>query len=97
MGSLTLRSGARRLPRYPVVVCHCRVVSDRAVRAAVSAGACDVDEVASLCGAGGACGGCVPTIEELLADAGTAVRHPERLRERQHRRRVAASPVSAPA
>lgn len=70
-----------------MLVCHCRVVSDRAVLAAVSAGATDVAEVASVCGAGGECGGCVPKIEELLADAVTAVHRPDRLREEQRRRR----------
>jgi bacterioferritin-associated ferredoxin len=49
-----------------MIVCHCNVVSDRVVRAAVQAGACCVEEVAERCGAGAECGGCQPRIERLL-------------------------------
>ena len=81
-----------------MLVCHCRVVSDRAVRAAVSAGAANLDDVATLCGAGSECGGCVPSVEALLAEAGIAVTAPERMAERQRQRRVAAgTPAFAPA
>lgn len=80
-----------------MLVCHCRVVSDRAVRAAISAGATGVDEVASLCGAGAECGGCVPSVEDLLAEAAIAVTAPERMAERQGRRRRASQPAFAPA
>ena len=81
-----------------MLVCHCRVVSDRAVRAAVSAGAANLDDVASLCGAGSECGGCVPSVEALLAEAGIAVATPERMAERQRQRRVAVgTPAFAPA
>lgn len=76
-----------------VLLCHCRVVSDRAVRAAASAGAADVEQVAALCGAGAECGGCHPSIEALLAEAAVAVRAPEGMAERQRearRRGVAA-------
>jgi bacterioferritin-associated ferredoxin len=70
-----------------VYVCHCRVVSDHSIRTAISAGARDVADVTALCGAGGACGGCHPTIEELLAEAAVAIREPELVRLRQARRR----------
>ena len=81
-----------------MLVCHCRVVSDRAVRAAISAGAADLDDVASLCGAGAECGGCVPSVEALLAEAAVAVAAPERVVERQRQRRVAAvAPAFSPA
>jgi bacterioferritin-associated ferredoxin len=68
-------------------VCHCRVVSDHSIRTAISAGARDVADVTALCGAGGGCGGCHPSIEELLAEAAVAIREPERARTRQGRRR----------
>jgi bacterioferritin-associated ferredoxin len=77
-----------------VLLCHCHVVSDRTVRAVAQAGAVDVDAVTSLCGAGGDCGGCVPAIEDLLAEAALAVREPERLRQRQRQRRVAVPSVA---
>jgi bacterioferritin-associated ferredoxin len=68
-------------------VCHCRVVSDHTIRATIAAGARDVDGVTARCGAGGACGGCRPAIEDLLAEAAAAVREPELVRARQARRR----------
>jgi bacterioferritin-associated ferredoxin len=50
-----------------VLVCHCRKVNDRAVRASVEAGARTVPDVAARCGAGTRCGGCWPAIDQLLA------------------------------
>ncbi|MBK9180362.1 MAG: (2Fe-2S)-binding protein [Acidimicrobiales bacterium] len=51
------------------MVCHCRAVGDRAIRAAVAAGAGDVEAVASTTTAGSDCGGCHQAILELLAEA----------------------------
>lgn len=78
-------------------VCHCRVVSDRAIRAAIAGGACDVEAVAAACGAGGACGACVPGIEQLLEEAGLAVRAPALVGARQtaRRQRLSSRPVSS--
>jgi len=70
-----------------VYVCHCEVVSDHSIRTAISAGAKDIETVTAVCGAGGACAGCHPTIEELLAEASLAIREPGVLRARQARRR----------
>jgi bacterioferritin-associated ferredoxin len=81
-----------------VFVCHCRVVSDRTIRAAIAAGARDVDQVTAVCGAGAGCGGCAPAIEGLLAEAALAVREPELVAARQAaRRRLAPSPALQPA
>jgi bacterioferritin-associated ferredoxin len=55
-----------------VLVCHCKVVSDRDVRAAIGAGARDEFDVADACGAGSICGGCVPAVTALLAESGCA-------------------------
>jgi bacterioferritin-associated ferredoxin len=49
-----------------MVVCHCEVVNDQTIVAAIQAGAVDADDLATLCGAGERCGGCRPTIESLL-------------------------------
>jgi bacterioferritin-associated ferredoxin len=70
-----------------VLVCHCEVVGDRTIRAAIADGAADVAAVTRRCGAGGGCGGCHPAIEELLAEARLAVERPDLLRDRQARRR----------
>jgi bacterioferritin-associated ferredoxin len=51
-----------------VFVCHCQVVSDRDVAAAVDAGADTVDAVGFVTGAGTGCGGCHESIEAILAE-----------------------------
>ena len=53
-----------------MIVCHCRVVSDRDVRAAIDGGAGDLCGVAAACGAGARCGGCLPELRRMLADRG---------------------------
>lgn len=50
-----------------MIVCHCEVVSDRCIRAAVADGAVSVDDVGRRCLAGTNCGGCQGTIATLLA------------------------------
>jgi len=56
-----------------VLVCHCRVVSERAVDAAISAGARDPRSVVRATHAGTGCGGCLASlrarIEQALAPA----------------------------
>ena len=49
-------------------VCHCRAVTAAESREAITAGACDLEEVGRRCGAGVTCGGCCPLIQELLAE-----------------------------
>ena len=51
-------------------VCHCRAVTDRHICEAIEAGACDAETVSRRCGAGGACGGCIPAVRALLAHYG---------------------------
>ena len=58
----------------PMFVCHCRAVTDGEIREAITAGACDLDEVGLRCGAGITCGGCCPLIQELLAEHAEADR-----------------------
>jgi bacterioferritin-associated ferredoxin len=50
-----------------MIVCHCGVVNDRAIRAAIESGACTMGDIAEGCGAGAQCGACRPTIGALLA------------------------------
>ncbi|HEX6311681.1 MAG TPA: (2Fe-2S)-binding protein [Acidimicrobiia bacterium] len=50
-----------------MIVCHCRAVSDRAVRSAIAEGAAREEELTERCGAGGRCGGCLPALRRLLA------------------------------
>lgn len=47
-------------------VCSCRVVTSCAVKDAIAAGAATIDDIARTCGAGSRCGGCWPTLAELL-------------------------------
>lgn len=51
-----------------MVVCHCHVVSDRALRDEIASGAMDADDLASRCGAGSRCGGCAPVVQAILAE-----------------------------
>lgn len=56
-----------------MLVCHCNVVTDREIRAAIDAGARDEFDVAEACGAATECGGCLPTVRALLDCAGCPV------------------------
>lgn len=50
-----------------MIVCHCEEVHERAIKHAIAAGARDIDDIASACGAGANCGGCWPELQKLLA------------------------------
>lgn len=51
-----------------MILCHCALVSDRAVRRAVADGAADLDALAARCGGAGAdCGGCRRALRSILA------------------------------
>ena len=49
-----------------MILCHCAVVSDREVRAAIANGATNVCALAEACGTSKACGGCLPAIRDEL-------------------------------
>ena len=49
-----------------MIVCHCRAVTDRAIREVVRSGASTCREVARACHAGRMCGGCRPAIAALI-------------------------------
>ncbi len=49
-----------------MIVCHCKGISDRDIRAAVRAGAGSVAAVGARCAAGTDCGGCHAVIDEIL-------------------------------
>ena len=51
-----------------MIVCQCRCVTDRQVRAAVERGADDLETLGRACGAGTDCQGCHATLETLLDD-----------------------------
>jgi bacterioferritin-associated ferredoxin len=51
-----------------MIVCHCRAVNDRVIRKAVTEGARTRVEVTEACEAGQECGGCHPTIEQVLEE-----------------------------
>jgi bacterioferritin-associated ferredoxin len=50
------------------MLCHCHVVTEGCIEDAVLRGASTAGHVEELCGAGAACGGCLPAIEGLLAE-----------------------------
>jgi bacterioferritin-associated ferredoxin len=49
-----------------MIVCHCNAVSDREVKAAAREGACELEDVQRMCGAGTDCAGCHDRIETIL-------------------------------
>ena len=49
-----------------MIVCHCKVVTDRAIRAAVREGAQTRTEVAQACAAGLCCGACGPAVDDII-------------------------------
>jgi len=49
-----------------MIVCHCRGITDRAIREVIRRGAHSPREVAIACHAGRSCGGCIPTVRELI-------------------------------
>ena len=51
-------------------VCVCHAVSDKEVRSAIDAGATTREAVTRACRAGGDCGACHQTIEDMIEDAG---------------------------
>lgn len=50
-----------------MIVCHCKAVSDRAIRKAVRSGARTRGEVSEACSASMGCGGCAPIVDEIIA------------------------------
>jgi bacterioferritin-associated ferredoxin len=49
-----------------VIVCHCRAVTDRTIRAAIEHGAEREDHLGEYCDAGRRCGGCLPALRRLI-------------------------------
>jgi bacterioferritin-associated ferredoxin len=60
-----------------VIVCHCRVVSDREVATAVRAGARSVSAVCRTTGAGQECGSCVFSLKRLVCEHDESLMAPE--------------------
>jgi bacterioferritin-associated ferredoxin len=56
-----------------VIVCHCRVVTDREVAAAVRSGAGSLGGVCRSTGAGQDCGSCVFSLKRLVCEHGAAL------------------------
>ena len=52
-----------------MIVCVCRVVTDKTVRDAIDDGASSAEEIGRACGAGTDCGNCRCSLGELLAEA----------------------------
>jgi bacterioferritin-associated ferredoxin len=59
-----------------MIVCLCRGVSDRAIRAAIEAGADTPRKLAAAVGAGTDCGSCCMLVRELLKESGRCAFQP---------------------
>jgi bacterioferritin-associated ferredoxin len=51
-----------------VIVCHCRAVTDRTIRACIREGASTLDVVSAETGASACCGGCEPAVTRILEE-----------------------------
>jgi bacterioferritin-associated ferredoxin len=56
-----------------LIVCHCRVVTDRAVADAVRAGARSLSSACRATGAGQDCGSCVFSLKRLVCEHGNSL------------------------
>jgi len=52
--------------RARMIVCHCKRITDRQIRAAVRAGAVSRREVSRSCAAASRCGGCGPAVDAII-------------------------------
>lgn len=51
-----------------MIVCHCRAVSDRTIRACARAGITTVEGIGQITGAATGCGGCEDLVCELIEE-----------------------------
>ena len=49
-----------------MIICQCNGLTDRTIRRMVREGARSRREVARVCAAGSACGGCAPAIDKII-------------------------------
>lgn len=56
-----------------MIVCHCKGISDKAIRRAVREGASSLERVSAGCGAGAECGGCHEVIRWLIQSEGDSL------------------------
>ena len=56
-----------------MIVCHCRVVTDRQVADVVRGGAASLSSVCRTTGAGQDCGSCVFSVKRLVCEHGASV------------------------
>ncbi|MEZ5153795.1 nitrite reductase large subunit NirB [Rhodococcus zopfii] len=66
------KPGAGTLPD-DAEVCSCNGVTKGAICAAIAEGACDIAQVKACTNAGTTCGGCLPTVKQLLASSGVVL------------------------
>ena len=76
-----------------MIVCHCHVVSDRDIHAAIDGGANEVCALASVCGAVSGCGGCLPAVRTLMQQRGCPVEEGVTVRTIRERLGLPARPV----
>ncbi|MGX6508018.1 nitrite reductase large subunit NirB [Rhodococcus sp. SJ-2] len=63
------KPGAGSLPD-DAEVCSCNGVTKGAICGAIAEGACDIAQIKACTNAGTTCGGCLPTVKQLLASSG---------------------------
>jgi bacterioferritin-associated ferredoxin len=82
-----------RVHNTPMIVCICKAVSDRQIRAAVKGGTTRLTDLSRQTGLGSCCGKCVPEARRALADS-LRLRHDDQ-GSRQESLPYFANPVAA--
>lgn len=59
-------TGDREEEKPPMLVCHCKRITDRQIRAAVQDGASSLQDVARKSGAALSCGGCARSLRAVV-------------------------------
>ena len=83
-----------RVHNILMIVCICKAVSDRQIRAAVKGGATRLADIRRQTGLGSCCGKCLPEARRSLADSLSS--HQEGQGARQEACPYFADPVAAP-
>ncbi len=52
-----------------MIVCHCRVATDKDISSAIDSGAHTVEQIGRMCGAGTGCGACHGYLADRLDEA----------------------------
>jgi bacterioferritin-associated ferredoxin len=77
-----------------MLICLCKGVSDKKVRAVIDGGAETTAQIGEACGAGTGCGACVPMLEDMLDARGSQLTAVELVRRVANEASTGGSPCA---